>query len=91
MRGLLTEPADFDEVSRYLIEKITAIGVRYDFGAGPDLLGRRLRDLGLEQGRLYNLLHRGRGLLVDRTERSADAWSDRVVYLADPTAVLDAS
>jgi rifampicin monooxygenase len=31
-------------VNRYLIEKITAVDIRYDFGAGPDLLGRRLRD-----------------------------------------------
>jgi rifampicin monooxygenase len=80
----------FDEVNRYLIEKITAIGIRYDFGAGPDLLGRRLRDIDLKAGRLYGLLHRGRGLLLDRTERlTAGGWSDRVDYLADPTAVLD--
>ena len=46
---------DFDEVNRYLIEKITAIGIRYDFGAGPDLLGRRLRDIDLKQGHLYEL------------------------------------
>ena len=35
--------------------------------------------------------HRGRGLLLDRTERlTVGGWSDRVDYLADPTAVLDA-
>src|SRR6185369_11972750 len=89
------------EVNRYLIEKITAIDIRYDFGelasatsgsggAGPDLLGRRLRDIELKPGRLYDLLHRGRGLLLDRTERlSTGGWSDRVDYLADPTAPLD--
>ena len=60
---------DFDEVNRHLIEQITGIGIRYDFGAGPDLLGRRLRDIDVRQGRLYSLLHRGRGLLLDRTER----------------------
>jgi hypothetical protein len=77
-------------VNRYLIEKITAIGVRYDFGAGPDLLGRRLRDIEVKQGRLYGLLHRGRGLLLDRTERlTAGGWSDRVDHLADPAAELD--
>ncbi|WP_068923624.1 rifampin monooxygenase [Planobispora rosea] len=90
VRRLLTELMDFDEVNRYLIEKITAIGVRYDFGEGPDLLGRRLRDIDVEQGHLYGLLHRGRGLLLDRTGRlTAGAWSDRVDYLADPTAELD--
>jgi 2-polyprenyl-6-methoxyphenol hydroxylase-like FAD-dependent oxidoreductase len=90
VRRLLSELMDFDEVNRYLIEKITAIGIRYDFGAGPDLLGRRLRDVEVKQGRLYDLLHRGRGLLLDRTERlSVGGWSDRVDYLADPTAGLD--
>lgn len=90
VRRLLTELMDFDEVNRYLIEKITAIGIRYDFGEGPDLLGRRLRDIDVKQGHLYGLLHRGRGLLLDRTERlTVGGWSDRVDYLADPTVVLD--
>ncbi|MFV2172911.1 rifampin monooxygenase [Actinomadura sp. LOL_016] len=90
VRRLLTELMDFDEVNRYLIEKITAIGIRYDLGEGPDLLGRRLRDIDVEQGRLYGLLHRGRGLLLDRTERlTVGGWSDRVDHLADPTAGLD--
>jgi rifampicin monooxygenase len=90
VRGLLTALMDFNEVNRYLIEKITAIGIRYDFGAGPDLLGRRLRDIDVKQGRLYGLLHRGRGLLLDRTERlRVGGWSDRVDHLADPTAALD--
>lgn len=90
VRRLLAELMDFDEVNRYLIEKITAIGIRYDFGEGPDLLGRRLRDIDVKQGHLYGLLHRSRGLLLDRTERlTVGGWSDRVDYLADPTAVLD--
>ncbi|WP_409494641.1 rifampin monooxygenase [Amycolatopsis sp. cmx-11-12] len=90
VRRLLTELMDFNEVNRYLIEKITAIDIRYDFGEGPDLLGRRLRDIDVKQGRLYDLLRRGRGLLLDRTERlTVGGWSDRVDYLADPTAGLD--
>jgi len=90
VRRLLTALMNFDEVNRYLIEKITAIDIRYDFGEGPDLLGRRQRDIEVKQGHLYGLLHRGRGLLLDRTERLAvGGWSDRVDYLADPTAVLD--
>ena len=91
VRRLLTELMDFDEVNRHLIEKITAIGVRYDFGEGHDLLGRRLPDLDVTEGRLYDLLHRGRGLLLDRTGRlTAGGWSDRVDHLADPAAALDA-
>jgi len=90
VRRLLTELMDFDEVNRHLIEKITAIGIRYDFGAGPDLLGRRLRDIDLKRGHLYGLLHRGRALLLDRTEQlTVSGWSDRVDYLTDPAAELD--
>ncbi|GAA0929331.1 MULTISPECIES: rifampin monooxygenase [Streptomyces violaceusniger group] len=90
LRRLLTELMDFDEVNRCLIEKITGIGIRYDFGEGPDLLGRRLPDIDVKHGRLYDLLHRGRGLLLDRTQRlTTGGWTDRVDYLADPTAALD--
>lgn len=91
VRRLLTELMDFEEVNRHLLEKISAIGIRYDFGDGPDLLGRRLPDIDLKQGHLYGLLHRGRGLLLDRTERlTVGGWSDRVDHLADPTAALGA-
>ncbi len=90
VRRLLTELMDLNEVNRFLIEKITAIDLRYDFGEDLDLVGRRLRDLDLKHGRLYDVLHRGRGLLLDRTERlTVGAWSDRVDHLADPTAPLD--
>ncbi|GAA1690748.1 FAD-dependent monooxygenase [Nonomuraea maheshkhaliensis] len=90
VRRLLAELMDFDEVNRHLIEKIAAIGVRYDFGPGPALLGRRLPDLDVKQGRLYDLLRRGRGLLLDRTERlTTGGWSDRVDHVADPTASVD--
>ncbi|WP_217280888.1 rifampin monooxygenase [Kibdelosporangium persicum] len=90
VRRLLTELMDFDEVNRYLIGKITAIDVRYDFGTGPDLLGRRLRDIDLKQGRLYDHLRRGRGLVLDRTERlTVEGWRDRADLVADPAAALD--
>jgi hypothetical protein len=90
VRRLLIRLMDIDEVNRYLIEQISAIGIRYDFGEGPDLLGRRLRDIDVKQGHLYGLLYRGRGLLLDRTERlTVGGWSDRVDDLSDPTAALD--
>lgn len=90
VRRLFTELMDLEEVNLRLVEKITAIDVRYDLGSGPDLLGRRLRDVELAQGSLYGRLHRGRGLLLDRTGRlTVGGWSDRVDALADPTAALD--
>jgi 2-polyprenyl-6-methoxyphenol hydroxylase-like FAD-dependent oxidoreductase len=89
VRRLVTELMDFEDVSRYLIEKITAIGVRYDFGEGHELLGKRLRDIGLKRGRLYELMHRGRGLLLDQTGRlSIDGWADRVDSVVDASKEL---
>ena len=91
VRRLLSELMDFEEVHRYLIEKITAIAVRYDFGEGHELLGRRMRDIGLKQGRLYELMHGGRGLLLDQTGRlSVSGWTDRVDLVVDVSEELDA-
>jgi hypothetical protein len=90
VRRLVAELMDFEEVNRYLIEKIVAIGVRYDFGEGHDLLGRRMRDVQLKQGRLYELMHGGRGLLLDRTGRlSVAGWADRVDHVVDGSEDLD--
>jgi rifampicin monooxygenase len=90
-RRLVSELMDFEVVNRYLVEKITAIGVRYDFGEGHNLLGRRLRDVGLKRGRLYELMRGGRGLLLDQTGRlSAEGWADRVDHVVDVSEELDA-
>ncbi|MER5650200.1 rifampin monooxygenase [Streptosporangium sp. NPDC002524] len=84
VRRLLAELMNFEDVNRHLIEKIVAIGVRYDFGEGHDLLGRRMRDVALKHGRLYELMHGGRGLLLDRTGRlSVAGWADRVDHVVD--------
>ena len=90
VRRLLSELMDFEEVTRYLIEKITAISIRYDVGEGPELLGRRLRDVGLKRGRLYELMHGGRGLLLDQTgQLSVAGWADRVDHVVDVSEELD--
>lgn len=90
VRRLLAELVEIEEVDRYLIEKITAIKVRYDFGEGHDLLGRRMRDLRLKHGRLYERMHAGRGLLLDQTGRlSVAGWEDRVDHVVDTSEELD--
>ena len=91
VRRLVAELMDFEDVNRHLIEKITAIGIRYDFGEGHELLGRRLRDVTLKkQGRLYELMHGGRGLLLDQTGRlSVAGWADRVDHVVDVSEELD--
>jgi rifampicin monooxygenase len=90
IRRLLAELMDFDNVNRYLTEKIIGIGIRYDFGEGHHLLGRRLRDVSLKQGPLYGLMHAGRGLLLDQTGRlSVAGWADRVDHVVDVSEELD--
>jgi 2-polyprenyl-6-methoxyphenol hydroxylase-like FAD-dependent oxidoreductase len=90
VRRLLAELMEFDEVNRFLIEKIIATGIRYDFGEGHELLGKRLRDIVLKQGRLYGLMHAGRGLLLDQTGRlSVAGWEDRVDHVVDVSEELD--
>jgi hypothetical protein len=87
----MSELMDFDEVNRYLTEKIIAVNVRYDVGEGHHLLGRRLRDVDLKDGRLYSRMHAGRGLLLDQTGRlSVGGWDDRVDHVVDVSEELDA-
>ncbi|NUS17659.1 MAG: rifampin monooxygenase [Streptomyces sp.] len=93
LRNLLSRLMDFEEVNTYMTAMATAVGVRYDLGGGDDddLTGRRLRDLPLKEGRLYERMRTGRGVLLDRTGHlSAAGWSDRVDLIADPTADLPA-
>ncbi|MFE0361307.1 rifampin monooxygenase [Streptomyces griseoaurantiacus] len=84
VRRLVSRLMDFEEVNRYLTERITAIGIRYDFGEGHELLGRRLRDVRLGRGRLYELTRGGRGLLLEGTGGlSVAGWEDRVDHVVD--------
>ncbi|TDC52953.1 rifampin monooxygenase [Jiangella ureilytica] len=90
VRRVLEELMQIEGVNRFLIEKVTAVGIRYDLGDEPDPLGRRQKDVTLTRGRLYDRMHQGRGLLLDRTGAlSADGWTDRVDHLADLGADLD--
>ena len=84
VRTLLAELMEVDGVGLFLAEQVSGTGIRYDLGTGPELLGRRLRDLPLPHGRLYEQLRDGRGLLLDRTGRLTVAgWTDRVGLVAD--------
>jgi 2-polyprenyl-6-methoxyphenol hydroxylase-like FAD-dependent oxidoreductase len=87
MRRLLTELMDFPEVNRYLIGKIIGIDVRYDLGGTHPLVGRRLRDIPLSNGRLYEHLRDGRWLLLDRTGLRAPGRG--VTHVVDTSDDLD--
>ncbi|MBT2445212.1 rifampin monooxygenase [Streptomyces sp. ISL-36] len=90
LRELFSKLMDFEEVNRYVTGIITAVDVRYDFGEGHELLGRRMRDVKLKRGRLYELMHGGRGLLLDGTGRlSVEGWADRVDHVVDVSEELD--
>ncbi|WP_434449147.1 rifampin monooxygenase [Lentzea sp. E54] len=91
VRRLLTELVQFEEVNRYLIEKIIAVAIRYDLGSGNDLVGRRIGDLALKRGGLYEQMHAGRGILLDQSgSLSAAGWTDRVDHVVDVSEDLDA-
>ncbi|MGW3413586.1 rifampin monooxygenase [Streptomyces sp. NPDC000888] len=91
LRELFSKLMDFEEVNRYVTGMITAVEIRYDFGEGHELLGRRMRDVNLKQGRLYELTHGGRGLLLDQTGRlSVAGWADRIDHVVDVSEELDA-
>lgn len=90
LRQLLTELTAFADVSRYLAEKVSGIGIRYDLGEGHPLLGRRLRDIRLSRARLYQLMHGGRGLLLDPAGAlSVAGWTDRIDHVVDVSDELE--
>ncbi|MFD3724926.1 rifampin monooxygenase [Streptomyces sp. NPDC058671] len=90
LRELFSKLMDFEEVNRYVTGMITAVDVRYDLGEGHELLGLRMRDVELKEGRLYELMRGGRGLLLDRTGRlSVEGWADRVDHVVDTGEELD--
>ncbi|MDX8149856.1 rifampin monooxygenase [Lentzea sp. BCCO 10_0061] len=90
VRRLFTELVAFEEVNRHLIEKIIAVSVRYDLGSENDLVGRRIGDLSLKRGGLYDQLHAGRGILLDQAGTlSVGGWADRVDHVVDVSEDLD--
>ncbi|MFE9738767.1 rifampin monooxygenase [Streptomyces sp. NPDC006477] len=90
LRELFSRLMDFEEVNRYVTGMIAAVDVRYDLGEGHELLGLRMRDVQLKEGRLYELMRGGRGLLLDRTGRlSVEGWADRVDHVVDAAEELD--
>ena len=90
MRRLMSRLMDFEDVNKYVIEMVMGVGIRYDFGDDNELVGRRLRDVELKRGRLYEQMHAGRGLLLDQTGRlSVQGWEDRVDHVVDGSEELD--
>jgi bifunctional hydroxylase/dehydrase len=88
LRDVLTELIRYTEVSRHLAAMVSGLEIRYEMGPGSHpLLGRRmpkqLLDTGSGKTTSTELLHSGRGLLLDLggnavPEAVAARWADRV-------------
>nr|WP_082534889.1 FAD-dependent monooxygenase [Nonomuraea pusilla] len=83
LREVLGDLIGIDEVRLRLAAMITATDVRYPMEGTDDLLGRRIPDLDLGHGRVHELLHRARAVLLDLgglppLDAVVTGWADRV-------------
>jgi 3-(3-hydroxy-phenyl)propionate hydroxylase len=83
LRETMADLLGIDEVRRRLAGEITATDLRYPMDGEDDLLGRRMPDLDLEDGRVCELLHQGRAVVLDLVGLQelgsiVAGWSDRV-------------
>lgn len=85
LRDTVAELLGMDEPYRRFAAMMTGLDIRYDFGEGHALLGRRMPDLDLATAdgplRVYRLLHGGRPVLIDfagRGRLEIAGWADRI-------------
>lgn len=82
----LTELLGMDEPRKNFAARMSGLGIRYDFGEGHPLLGRRMPDLDLTTAggplRVFSLLHDARPLLLNLGDSGGfddvTGWADRV-------------
>ena len=91
LREVAAELLSFEEPRRHFAAQMSELDIRYDFGGGHPLLGRRMPDLdlGATDGplRVYSLLHRALPVLLNFGRAGAidiAPWADRV-QLIDAT------
>jgi 2-polyprenyl-6-methoxyphenol hydroxylase-like FAD-dependent oxidoreductase len=85
LRETVSELLKMDEPRKRYAAMMSGLDIRYDFGTGHPLLGRRIPDIDLvtESGprRVFSLLHDARPVLINLGEPGAldiAAWADRV-------------
>ncbi|HKS44429.1 MAG TPA: FAD-dependent monooxygenase [Amycolatopsis sp.] len=100
LREVMAELMRLDVVGRHLAGMVSGLDLRYDVGDGDHpLLGRRLPDHDLvrdsEKIRAFELLHPGRGVLLDFGDdgglrTAAAGWADRVDPVTATPYAIDA-
>ncbi|HEU4665539.1 MAG TPA: FAD-dependent monooxygenase [Dokdonella sp.] len=85
LSAVMVELLGADDARRRFAAEMSGLAIRYDFGEGHPLLGRRMPDLDLVTAggplRVFTLLHEARPLLLDFSgQRNFDIapWADRV-------------
>jgi len=85
LRDAVSELLRMDEPRRRLAAEMSGLDIRYDFGEGHKLLGRRMPDLDLVTAdrtlRVFTLLHDARPVLLNFGEPGGfdiSPWADRV-------------
>jgi len=88
LREIVADLLGIDEARKRWAASMSGLGLRYDFGDGHPLLGRRMPDLDLDTAdgprRAYALLHQARALLLDFGAAGGldiAPWSDRVLHI----------
>ena len=85
LSAVMVELLAADDARRRFAAEMSGLAIRYDFGEGHPLLGRRMPDLDLVTAggplRVFTLLHEARPLLLNFGERGdidIGGWADRV-------------
>jgi len=88
LREMMSQVLSMDEPRKRIAAEMSGLGLRYDFGDGHPLLGRRMPDLDLitVNGplRVFSLLHKARPALINFGEPGAldiPQWTNRVQSL----------
>jgi 2-polyprenyl-6-methoxyphenol hydroxylase-like FAD-dependent oxidoreductase len=84
-RDVVSELLQLDEPRKRYSAEMSGLGIKYDFGEGHPLLGRRMPDLDLVAAngplRVFSLLHEVRPVLLNLGKRGSfdiTRWADRV-------------
>ncbi len=85
LRDMVSLLLGIDEPRKRIAAEMSGLGIRYDFGEGHPLLGRRMPDLDLVTAsgplRVVTLLHNARPVLINFAEPGGfdiAAWANRV-------------